>query len=250
MNECQNIKQSDSNSKNSNSLSIIIDYYQNIEQKRIFCVIDLDYTIVAINEQTIDIFGLSGEVVGKNFLHDFERSDNRYKFVSANLFDCVSNKVIVKFLTANKSRKSGYETLLYEYIPLIDKVKKTVVAILISAELPSIPLNFHKLKETLKGNKPKIDIMIDKLVLSEREKEISFLLFHCRTRDEIAQILSNIYDKSITESSVRKIIQRNLYDRYNVVNDIDLRNAIRDTGLHLRIPDAISEDFIFTLNDL
>ena len=76
------------------------------------------------------------------------------------------------------------------------------------------------------------------------------MLFHCSSRAEIAEIISKIHEKSISESAIRKLIQRNLYSKFNVVNDLELRNAIRNSGFHLRIPDAISDEFIFNVDNL
>ena len=236
--------------------ALIVDYYQRIEQKRIFCIIDLNYTILAINESTMEIFGLYGDAfMGKNFLTDFNRSLTRSTFTSANLLNCRWNKRVIQFLSVNKMRTAGYETLLFEYTPLLNKNTNNVVAILISAEIPLIPINFHNLKERLKLNslyETSLDenSVEDRLDLSEREKEILFLLFHCSSRAEIAEIISKIHEKSISESAIRKLIQRNLYSKFNVVNDLELRNAIRNSGFHLRIPDAISDEFIFNVDNL
>lgn len=239
------------NASDLSAQALIVDYYQRIEHKRIFCIIDLNYTVMAINKGTMDIFGLYGDAfMGKNFLTDFNRSLTRFTFTSANLLNCLLNKRVIQFLSVNKIRKTGYETLLFEYTPLINKNTNNVVAILISAEVPLIPINFHNLKERLKLNSLDETSVEDRLDLSEREKEILFLLFHCNSRVEIAEIISKIHEKSITESAIRKLIQRNLYTKFNVVNDMELRNAIRNAGFHLKIPDAISDEFIFNVDDL
>lgn len=240
------------NASDRSAQALIVDYYQRIEQKRIFCIIDLNYTILATNDITMDVFSSYSDVfVGKNFLTDLNRrSLIRLTFTKSNLLNCYLNKRIIQFLSVNKIRKTGYETLLFEYTPLINKNTNNVVAILISAEVPLIPINFHNLKERLKLNNQDEVIVEDKLDLSEREKEILFLLFHCSSRAEIAEIISKIHGKKLTESAIRKLIQRNLYTKFNVVNDLELRNAIRHTGFHLKIPDSISEEFIFTVDDL
>lgn len=232
-------------------LSKIADYYQLIAQSKFFCVIDLDYNVIAIDDKTLDIFKFTENIIGKNFLYDFERSPKRFHFARYNLMSCQSNKRIIKFLTVNKGRKIGYETLLYEYSPLVNNNTKNVVAILITAEVPSIPISFYKITQSFKDqgivNRNIHDI---KTPLSEREREVLFLLFHCRNKSEIAEVLSNIHGKQITESAIRKLIHRNLYSKFNVVNEIGLRNAIREYGFYLRIPDAISDEFIFNVTDL
>jgi len=239
------------NASDLSAQGLIVDYYQQIEQKRIFCIIDLNYIILAINESTMDIFGLYGDAfIGKHFLNDFNRSLTRFTFTNANLLSCLLKKRVIQFLSVNKIRKIGYETLLFEYTPLINKNTNNVVAILISAEVPLIPINFHNLKERLKLNRQDETIFDDRLELSEREKEILFLLFHCSSRVEIAEIISKVHGTKLTESAIRKLIQRNLYTKFNVVNDLELRNAIRNAGFHLRIPDSISNEFIFTVDDL
>lgn len=238
------------NKSDEKSVALVVNYYKNIEQKQIYCIIDINYKIIEINSFTIEVFNLSGAVIGKHFLNDFERSSGRFNFVSSNLLDCVINKKIVKFLTVNKNRRVGYEMLIYEYIPLTNKTTQNVVAILISAELPSIPISFYNLKETLKQKNWECNKINENLVLSEREKEILFLVFHCRSRDEIAEILSRLHGKLITEDAVRKIIQRNLYSKFNAVNDSELRKFIRNSKFYLRIPDVISDEFMFKVEEL
>ena len=138
------------NASDRSAQALIVDYYQRIEQKRIFCIIDLSYTILAINEHTMNIFGLYGDAfMGKNFLTDFNRNLNRFAFTRANLLSCLLNKRVIQFLSVYKIRKTGYETLLFEYTPLINKNTNNVVAILISAEVPLIPINFSDPSETL-----------------------------------------------------------------------------------------------------
>lgn len=230
---------------------LIINYFQSIEEKEIFCIIDLNYIILAINDLTMSIFDLYGDgFLDKNFLYDFNRGAYRHAFAKANLLNCYLNKRKIQFLSVNKRRKSGYELLLFEYTPLINKKTGNVIAILIAAEVPLIPINFHNLKERLKHISIENNEHEGSLQLTEREKEVLFLLFHCRSRNEIAEILSNVYGKNITEAAIRKLIQRNLYSKFNVLNDPDLRNAIRNTGFHLKIPDIISDEFIFTVDEL
>lgn len=230
---------------------LIVSYFQQIESRRIFCILDLDYTILAINDLTMSIFHLYGEsFLGKNFLYDFNRGAYRHAFAKANLLNCYLNKQKIQFLSVNKLRKSGYELLLFEYTPLINKKTGSIIAILIAAEVPLIPINFHNLKERLKHIYIENNEHEGSLQLTEREKEVLFLLFHCRSRNEIAEILSNVYGKNITEAAIRKLVQRNLYGKFNVLNDQDLRNAIRNTGFHLKIPDVISDEFIFTVDEL
>lgn len=230
---------------------LVVSYFQTIESKRIFCILDLEYNILAINDLTMSIFQLYGDnFLGKNFLHDFNRSPYRFTFAKANLLNCSLNKRKIQFLSVNKIRKIDYELLLFEYIPLVNKETDHVIAILISAEVPKIPINFYNLKERLKQGTTEYNEPDDKLQLTEREREVLFLLFHCRSRGEIAEILSNIYNKNISEAAIRKLIQRNLYSKFNVLNDQELRYTIRSMGFHLKIPDIMSDEFIFNVDEL
>lgn len=199
----------------------------------------------------MDIFKINESIIGKNFLYDFNRSNKRFHFTSYNLGSCIKNKKVIKFLTVNNDRKTGYETLSYEYLPLVNNETLNIVAVLITAEVPVVPLSFYKITQSFKNQKLPTRVINNKdYTLSEREQEVLFFLFHCNNKTEIAEILSNIYGKIITESSIRKLIHRNLYSKFNVVNEIELRSVIREHGFYLKIPDIISDEFIFNITEL
>lgn len=232
-------------------LSKIIDYYGRVAQNKFFALIDLQYNIRVTDKKTMDIFKINESVIDKNFLYDFNRSDKRFYFASYNLGSCIKNKKVIKFFTVNNNRKSGYETLSYEYLPLVNNETLNVVAVLITAEVPVVPISFYKITQGLRKKQLSTRVINKKnLNFSEREKEILFFLFHCNTKAEIAEILSNIYGKTITESSIRKLIHRNLYHKFNVVNEVELKNVIREYGFYLKVPDIISDEFIFNIAEL
>lgn len=229
-------------------------FYRGVKQNSFFALLDTNFDIIVIDKLSPNIQQVDEEgIIGKNFITGFKREKNRQLFVTKNLADCLNNKKSIRFLSVLKTRKPGYEMLLYSYSPVINPFTDNVIAVLVQAEVPVVPINMYRFKERLKRNDDYISPnreYFGELKLTKREKEILFLLFHCESRSEIAEILSNATGKEITDAAVIKVINRGLYTKFNVVNTDELKIIIRKKGYHMKVPDSLSNEFIFRVEEL
>lgn len=231
------------------ALAEVIEYYKKIVNHRLFAILDTEYKIILADENVPTITNMGTGVIGKHFINDFERTPKRKEFTIKNITRCVENRELVMFLSVNHTRIPGYETLIYSYAPLIDKKSNEVIGILVEAQVPKIPINYYALKKHLFDDDilPKQKRIKNKLNLTSREQEILFLLFHCDTNEEIAAILSGVYQTSITVAAIRKSIWRGLYTKFDVQNILALKNAAIQAQMHDKVPPSLNNDIIFKI---
>ncbi|WP_158649261.1 helix-turn-helix transcriptional regulator [Aquella oligotrophica] len=75
--------------------------------------------------------------------------------------------------------------------------------------------------------------------LTKREHQIAFLLFYCSSYVEIAEIISRFNQRIITEKTVRNIVSRYLYPKFNVSNKDSLLAKLQLHGYHNKIPNSL-----------
>jgi hypothetical protein len=154
----------------------------------------------------------------------------------------LNSKKRLSLLGINFTRKSEHTILIFEYTPIINRDTDDVIAIQIYAHKPRFPINWFKIP--LLSNTPtdqnanlkERPLMYDTL-LSTREHEILFLLFHLDTYEGVAAFLNVNCGSNITPSAVGKIIRRSLYQKFNVndINSLKAKAALLDYHKHIPI---------------
>lgn len=77
-----------------------------------------------------------------------------------------------------------------------------------------------------------------------RELEIIYFIIRGRTYDEIAEVLSEIYGKTISSSCIGKIVRNSLYDKFNVWNKFDLKQILLKSNFVNKIPSTIYQTLL------
>ena len=226
-----------------------INHFKTTSYHRMFAILDLDLKIVLIDNKAPIVMRLSGEIIGKHFLYDFDRTPKRAEFVKKNMAKCIKNKQVITFLSVFYDRQPGYEMLVYNYMPLINNESGELFGVMVEADVPKFPINFYALKNHLFSEEvlPKQKRTKNQLKLTLREQEIMFLLFHCDTTEEIASILSSVYARTITVAAIRKSIWRGLYTKFDVQNIFALKSAAVSAKLHDKVPTSLSNELIFRI---
>lgn len=231
------------------------------EQHEIIYLIDLDYNLIFINKFAISIWNYCSIKnnlrieAGINLL-DYKIAD----YVFPDELKLYSSTVLrtqkrLSLLGINFMRKHEYIILIFEYEPIINQDTGNVIAIRIYAHKPRFPLNWFKIQlSNYRFNDQnysdiKKPLMYDKL-LTTREHEILFLLFHIDTYDGVAAFINANSQTKTSSSAVGKMIRRNLYRKFNV-NDINsLKVKAIKLNYHKNIPPYIMPIMAINLESL
>ena len=135
-------------------------------------------------------------------------------------------------LSINLARISN-EILLFNYVPIIENGEAN--GLILFAEKLDLPLYLYNIAELVSGHINKFQKKSNDEMLSARELEIIYLLFHF-TYEEMAFIINAVYGSSLKPVTISKIISRNLYTKFNVLNLKSLKEIAFQKGYHKKIP--------------
>jgi hypothetical protein len=81
--------------------------------------------------------------------------------------------------------------------------------------------------------------------LTTREHQVAFLLCHCKSPSEIAQVLSLFNHKDIQAKTVNNIISRYLFPKFSANSKIELIDKLKEMNYDKKMPNSLlSNQFI------
>lgn len=215
-------------------------------------IANLDYQIVSEDKFSAGLANIpDGSYLGKNLLRLNNESWRTDKFAKI-LESCKNKKINSKWFSLKFSRDPKYWLIIINFQPLINYSTENIVGFKITGEIPNLPLQFYGIKEIINNSNEKRGAQKaknDKL-LSNREHEVLFLLFYCGNYQQVADLLSLSHGKSVSSSMVAKIVSRNLYTKFDVVNLESLMAAGHKLGYHKNVPLSLFGEFMFPLSKL
>lgn len=234
---------------NQQALKLLVASHEQFYTKynSIMYLIDLDYNLLSISDYALSIWNYDPIKTGLNIKAGINLLDTRIanyiypeelqKYIAKVLRD----KKFLSLLGINFKREKEHTILIFDYTPMINKDTGDIIAIEIYAHKPILPLNWFKLL-LLRNERTNQIINLDTRpqmydhLLTTREHEILFLLFHIDNYEGIAAFLNVSCDIKISTSAVGKIIRRNLYQKFHV-NDINsLKIKASQFNYHKQIP--------------
>jgi hypothetical protein len=233
------------------ALQETIRYHKIINENCMTGIVNLDLTVVCEDGLSAKRANTeTGSYIGRKIYPDI--SDGwRSEIVAKILDDCLNLRKTGKLLSLRFSRDPQYWLVVLTYMPLINQTTNNVIGYKVIGELPDYPLAYYKLEKliAISHRAPKVDNGDDGF-LSGVEHEIMFLLFHCNTYEQIANLLSLANDKIFTKSAIAKIINRRLYNKFGVVNLDALKEAAHAKSYHKKLPVSLFGEFMFPLSEL
>lgn len=202
---------------------------------------DLNHQCLYASKIYLEYIGTS-DMKGK-YLSDISEE---YQLLSTEFREKVTTKVLDTkkphlcfFLLANRS-SDDFGMHQIQIFPLFDKTNQLIAYCSRSFQL----LNEIATTQIISSvssteiNKTRID----HTTITEREKIVIFLLTIGLSHKEIAQLLSRIYEKKISISSVSNMISRQIYLKFDTnVNSILIQKAVF-SGLFYNIPRRLVEN--------
>lgn len=235
------------------ALEKIIRYYQTAFEEHLGVIVDLDYTIVAEDKVSAKVTNTrGGSYLGRKIFPDVSQAQWRSDIVEKCLSDCYNFRKTSKWLSLRFSRTPDYWLIILTYAPLINPDTNNVIGYKISGERPNLPLIFYNLAKIIQVSHRDFNLPAPETeeLFTLQEQAILFLLFHCETYQEIANLLTLIYQKEISKSMVAKTIIRRIYPKAKVGNLPALKKFAHDGDYHKKIPLLLLGEFMFELGDL
>ncbi len=172
-------------------------------------------------------------------------SDHPHKSDLIDMYEkVVKSKLAVTNLGINFLRKKDYVVMYFHYSPLVNTATQDVVAIQVVATKLNFPIAFFRLPALISR------LSTDRLVanfderlkdydgfINNYEQEILFLIFYFDTYDDIASVISLKYAREIKGNTIAKYVRRNLYTKFNVISNRELKMA------------AIKRDYSYPINN-
>lgn len=209
--------------------------------------------IVAASRIAHKIYNVAdGELVGKNILF-FAENEYRANRFNQTLAYCFTQKKEFKFLSVRFARRKEYRMAVVAYYPIINRTTGDVVGFKYTGSVPDLPINLYALSQVLSSITTKQRNNAKELSddrLTNLEHEIVYLAFQCDSYQEIADLLSLAHGKKFSRDKVAKIILRNLYSKFDVLNFDKLKEKAHALGYHKKLPANLFGEFVYPLEKL
>lgn len=232
----------------------------NLQTANIFTSIDFEATVRSVpgyiywknknsvymgcNENMANVLALNSpeEIVGKtdhHFAWSSEKADdaiNADKYVMKTGQKHISEHIVVFPV-------SGAKTIIRtEKYPLFNNDGKTVGVLAIAKDMSNDLSFMHNfLNSKLHTEEENLSTLVDTPIkLTKRQYEILYLLIMGKSPRHIAEYISNVQVKSVTAATVTSIINKQLYQKFNV----DSVTKLIEKALLLKIASKVPPRFI------
>lgn len=235
------------------------EFYANSAEYRF--IVDTKTSNVTCNSAYYNVWSNEkwAQVHHKDNINLFEFiSDHPHKSDLIDMYEkVVKSKLAVTNLGINFLRKKDYVVMYFHYSPLVNTATQDVVAIQVVATKLNFPIAFFRLPALISR------LSTDRLVanfderlkdydgfINNYEQEILFLIFYFDTYDDIASVISLKYAREIKGNTIAKYVRRNLYTKFNVISNRELKVAAIKRDYHKKIPLSLVSSMIIDLGEL
>lgn len=231
-------------------LQKIIDSFELINANKLVYLVDREFKVIYMSPLMLDILNKSpSDVVGKYFLDAAPVPENNARELEKSLRQILIDKQSRKFLSIN-SLRPGDENRVLVCIQTPYIFADQVVAIGLQGKQIDIPLDIYGILINSQLEQLACEENLVDANLTHREHEIAFLLLHCKNSLEIAHVLTVAEQHPISEKTVRNIISRQLFKKFQVRDQKQLISKLRALKYHKKIPDKLFKDLHIDLQML
>lgn len=232
----------------------VIDSYKLLHQNSLIILIDTSKNIVFASDRMIEVFNLDKDnILNKNYLTSGIVPEEIIELMGNSVGKVILDKKEQKSLFINvELRNNISQILICMKLPIIHPENGGVAGVCIEFREIETSLYFQNFQKILSIITPSAhigDFRGNDKLLSHREHEIAFLLFHCKTSNEIAEIISKFNKKSVTPKTIRNIIRQQLYLKLGVWQHDQLMEKLHGLGYHRRIPRSLLSNQFINLSD-
>jgi hypothetical protein len=235
-------------------LARVIELYQAIYVNEMAFLIGLDNRILFAGNKIENLTGLSPlELIGKNHLQSLPLPEENIEGIIASLDKVIHTRVSQKYLSINLNHPPDYLILDCTEKPIINPTTDQIVALSIESRKLDFAISYHKLLMLTIANQSKGLLSNAKHVdslLTLRQHEITFLLFHCKSAEKVAQILASIYAKSIAPKTIHNIMRQQIYPKFGVYSQKALLDKAYHLSYHKNVPVTLLSNLHIELSSI
>lgn len=234
------------------ALQEIVHYHESINENNLLVILDTEYTVIYEDSYSAPLANTEGgSFLGRKLIPEIAKSSWRIDIISQALQNCYSSKKVSRWLSLRFSRQPEYWLLIQTYHPLVNQETQNIIGYKIIGEKPNFPLAYYRLDKLIEISQHREQIpTATEDFLEPLEHEILFLLFHCGSYEQIADLLTLANARVISKSVVAKTISRKLYPKFSVVNLEALKNKGYTLDYHKKLPYSLFGEFMFSLDEL
>lgn len=217
-------------------LQKLIASFELIYVEKLIYLVNRDLRVIYMSKLMLRLLNKqSCDVVGKYFLEVAPVPESNATLLEESLLQILDDQRSRKFLSVN-SLRVGEENqmLLCVQTPYLYKGK--VVAISLQGKQIDLPINIYSILTNQQPDKRALENNLDHVKLTQREDEIAFLLLYCKNSTEIAQIISVVGQQKVSEKTIRNIISRQLFVKFQVSDQKHLIEKLRSMKHYKKIP--------------
>lgn len=236
-------------------LSSILQLFDLLYRKELVHVVDTENRFIFVSDELLNLANETrGNIIGKTFYEVFKPHPDNIESVAQSLRRALATKEVQRMISVNVERtNSKQRILLITHTPLVNPDSDNALAVKIRFDNINFPCYFHHLllKTPKQFAKPPVSKLFENdQLLSRREHEIAFLLFYCKSIEQITQVINLLNERQIVAKTVRNIIRQQLYPKFQVQNQDALLEQLHCLEYHKNIPPSLLFNFQINLNDL
>lgn len=176
------------------------------------------------------------------------------KYASTTKFDIyrqksITQQRIIKVLTVSRTKNDGTFMQVISWRPIYNPDTKNMIALLClshNLEIFNLVDVFRRVYKT--GNL--ISPRPANLQLTQREQQVIFFFILNLDSNSIAEILTQIEKKTISENSINNMFTQQLFPKFKVFNRKALYNKLIESGFSRMMPNNIlDENIVFEITD-
>lgn len=236
-------------------LTHVLQLFDLLYRKELVHVVDKEDRFIFISDAVLPFAKVPREnIIGKTFYEVFSPPPENIDSVAASIHRALATKEVQRMISVNVDRpNTSQRILLVTHSPLVNPDTDNALAVNIRFDSINFPCYFHHL--LLKSPKQFVKLAAlkefdDDALLSRREHEIAFLLFYCRSVEQITQIINLFSERQIASKTIQNVISQQLYPKFQVQNQEALLEQLRKMEYHKKIPSSLLFNFQIYLNDL
>lgn len=239
---------------NAAALKKLISFYEEFHYNKRVGVLDVNLNLIYISAPLLEILQIGRsqqEIIGLNItqiMQIVERPPQIIQRAVHTLEKVLENDCIVENIGINLKRNLNNIMLHFKLNPLHNRETGKIVAIEGEVSNLRFPLLLSSPDKLFKTQSRPVQKSNDDF-LTNRQHEVLFLQFHCKSAKEIAQKLSHIYNKPMSLHTIGKINQQ-LYKKFGVYNLEALLEAAYAQGYNRKIPISLLSDHTIDIQEL
>lgn len=214
-------------------------------------MLDLNYQILFAGNGVAKLMARPAkDLLFKNCLEILPISKQSIKPLLATLDKMLYLRQPHEFLSVNPNYQEDLLILHCTEKPIVNPGTNDTVAISMELRKLDIPLYFAKILELNSFPISNLTQDYQDHLLTKREHEIAFLLFHYPTSEKIAEIISSFSPKPVSAKTIRNILSQQLYPKFKVYNIQALIDKLYVLDYHKKIPPSLLVDQYFDLTGI